>query len=234
MPLDNLKAGACTICGGKEFSFQPVLWPSLVQEWELGEHEVDYINRQQGHSCRGCGSSMRVRVLALAILSMFAEGGTFADFIHSSSSQQLKILEINKAGNLHEFLKEHPGHMLVEYPEYDMMSLKLPDHHFDLVIHSDTLEHVSDPVRALGECRRVLKETGRCIFTVPIIVGRLSRSRAGMTASYHGAERDKRPDFLVHTEFGSDLWTYALKAGFSKVSIYPINYPSAHAIVASC
>jgi len=161
MPLDNLKAGACTICGGKEFSIQPVLWPGLIQEWELGEHEVDYINRQLGHSCRGCGSSMRVRVLALAILSVYLEGGTFAEFIHSSAGQQLKILEINKAGNLHEFLKRHPGHLLVEYPEYDMMSLKLPDQQFDLVVHSDTLECVSDPVRAFSECRRVLKETGR-------------------------------------------------------------------------
>jgi len=101
MPLNNLKAGACTTCGGKEFSIQPVLWPGLIQEWELGEHEVDYINRQQGHACRGCGSSMRVRVLALAILSVYVEGGTFAEFIHSSAGQQLKILEINKAGNLH-------------------------------------------------------------------------------------------------------------------------------------
>lgn len=81
MPLNNLQAGVCTICGGKEFSFEPVLWPGLIQEWELGEHEVDYINRQQGHACLGCGSSMRVRVLALAILSVFVEGGTFAGFI---------------------------------------------------------------------------------------------------------------------------------------------------------
>jgi hypothetical protein len=101
MPLNNLKAGACTICGGKEFSIQPVLWPGLIQEWELGEHEVDYINRQQGHACLGCGSSMRVRVLALAILSGLGDDDTFDDFIQSSASQQLKIFEINEAGNLH-------------------------------------------------------------------------------------------------------------------------------------
>lgn len=176
---------------------------------------------------------MRVRVLALAILSAYNKKGIFADFIHSSAGQQLKILEINKAGNLHEFLKEHPGHMLVEYPEYDMMSLKLPDQKFDLVIHSDTLEHVSDPVRALRECRRVLKETGRCIFTVPIIVGRLTRSRVGMAASYHGGEKDNLSDFLVHSEFGSDVWTFLIQAGFSTVSICQIDYPAGIAIAAS-
>jgi len=226
MPLINLQAGVCTICGGKEFSFEPVLWPGLIQEWELGEHEVDYINRQQGHSCRGCESSMRVRVLALAILSVFVEGGSFDDFIQSSASQQLKILEINKAGNLHEFLKRHPGHMLVEYPEYDMMSLKLPDHHFDLVIHSDTLEHISDPLKALRECCRVLKEGGRLFYTIPVIVDRRTRSRKGMSPSYHGSPDCNAADYLVHTEFGSDAWKLAFEAGFKKVRIHAQEYPA--------
>jgi SAM-dependent methyltransferase len=226
MPLENLKAGACTICGGKEFSFQPVLWPSLIQEWELGEHEVDYINRQQGHSCRGCGSSMRVRVLALAILSIFAEGGTFADFIYSSTAQQLKILEINKAGNLHEFLKKHPGHLLVEYPEYDMMSLKFPDHHFDLVIHSDTLEHISDPLKALKECFRVLKEGGKLFFTIPVIVDRPTRFRQGLPPSYHGSPDSNAADYRVHTEFGSDAWKLMFEAGFKKLRIHAQEYPA--------
>jgi SAM-dependent methyltransferase len=232
MPLNNLKVGACTICGGKEFSFQPVLWPSLIQEWELGEHEVDYINRQQGHSCRGCGSSMRVRVLALAILSIFAEGGTFADFIHSSTGQQLKILEINKAGNMHEFLKEHPGHMLVEYPEYDMMSLKLPDHHFDLVIHSDTLEHISDPLKALKECFRVLKEGGKLFYTIPVIIDRPTRTRQGLLPSYHGSSDCNADDYRVHTEFGNDAWKLVFEAGFKRLRIHTEDYPAAIAFEA--
>jgi SAM-dependent methyltransferase len=226
MPLNNLKVGACTICGGKEFSFQPVLWPSLIQEWELGEDEADYINRQQGHTCLGCGSSMRVRVLALAILSVFVEGGTFAEFIHSSAGQQLKILEINKAGNLHEFLKGHPGHKLVEYPEYDMMALNLSDHHFDLVIHSDTLEHISDPLKALRECCRVLKEGGRLFYTIPVIVDRQTRSRKGMSPSYHGSPDCNAADYLVHTEFGSDAWKLAFEAGFKKLRIHAQEYPA--------
>ena len=226
MPLDNLKAGVCTICGGKEFSFQPVLWPGLIQEWELGENEVDYINRQQGHSCRGCGSSMRVRVLALAILSGLAEDGTFADFIQSSTSQQIKILEINEAGTLHEFLKGHPGHKLVEYPEYDMMSLKLPDHHFDLVIHSDTLEHISDPLKGLKECCRVLKEGGKLFYTIPVIVDRRTRSRKGMPPSYHGSPDCRAADYLVHTEFGSDAWKLVFEAGFKRLRIHAQEYPA--------
>jgi SAM-dependent methyltransferase len=222
----------CPICGGNEFDFQPVLWPRLIQEWELGEHEVDYINRQQGHSCRGCGSNMRVGVLALAILSVFAEGGTFADFIHSSAGQQLKIVEINKAGNLHEFLKEHPGHLLVEYPEYDMMSLKLPDQHFDLVVHSDTLEHVSDPLKALRECFRVLKKGGKLFYTIPVIIDRPTRTRQSLPLSYHGSSDCNADDYRVHTEFGNDAWKLVFEAGFKRFRIHTEDYPAAIAFEA--
>ena len=222
--INNLKAGACVICGGKDFSFQPVLWPELIQEWELGEHEVDYINRQQGHSCRGCGSSMRVRVLAHAILSALSKSCTFASFIHSGVCRQLKILEINKAGNLYEFLKGHSGHMLVEYPEYDMMALNLPDDHFDLVIHSDTLEHISDPLKALRECFRVLKEGGKLFFTIPLIVDRPTRFRKGLPPSYHGSPDCGAADYRVHTEFGSDAWKLVLEAGFKSLKIHAQEY----------
>jgi len=216
----------CPICGGNAFDFQPVLWPRLIQEWKLGEHEVDYINRQQGHSCRGCGSNMRVRVLAIAILSVFA------DFIQSSAGQQLKILEINKAGNLHEFLKEHPGHLLVEYPEYDMMSLKLPDQHFDLVVHSDTLEHVSDPLKALRECFRVLKNRGKLFYTIPVIIDRPTRTRQGLPGSYHGSSDCNADDYRVYTEFGNDAWKLVFEAGFKRVRIHAEEYPAAMAFEA--
>ena len=238
--LDNLNLSACPIFGGNEFSFQPVLWPGLIQEWELCEHEVDYINKQQGHSCRKCRSNMRARVLALAILSAFwekeestrVERRLFTDFIKSSAYQHLKILEINKAGNLHEFLKEHPGHMLVEYPEYDMMSLNLPDQLFDLVLHSDTLEHISDPLKALRECFRVIKKGGKLFYTIPIIIDRPTRTRQGLPPSYHGSSDCNADDYRVHTEFGNDAWKLVFEAGFKRLRIHTEDYPAAIAFEA--
>jgi len=41
----------------------------------------------------------------------------------------------------------------------------------DLIVHSDTLEHVDDPVAALTECRRIATPSGACCFTIPIIAG---------------------------------------------------------------
>jgi hypothetical protein len=62
-------------------------------------------------------------------------------------------------------------------------------------------------------------------FTVPVVVGRMSRSREGLPASFHG------PD-LVYTEFGLDVWNYVLKSGFDSVSINALDYPTALAITA--
>ena len=66
-------------------------------------------------------------------------------------------------GNLTRFLEPLPGHVLTTFPAVDMRHLSHADDTFDLVIHSDTLEHVADPVQGLVERLRVLKPGLRCI-----------------------------------------------------------------------
>jgi ubiquinone/menaquinone biosynthesis C-methylase UbiE len=100
------------------------------------------------------------------------------------------------------------------------------------VIHSDTLEHVPNPIHALAECRRVLKTGGFLAFTVPVIVARLSRSRDGLPPSYHGAPGENKGDYAVQTEFGADAWTYLLEAGFASVSLLSLVYPASIALLA--
>jgi SAM-dependent methyltransferase len=113
-----------------------------------------------------------------------------------------------------------------------MTNLPYADRRFDIVMHSDTLEHIIEPGRALAECRRVLALAGACIFTVPVIIGRLTRSRRGLPLSYHGHSDCREADFIVHTEFGADVWRSVLEAGFSSCRIVPFRYPSGLAIIA--
>jgi hypothetical protein len=70
------------------------------------------------------------------------------------------------------------------------------------------------------------------IFTVPTIVGRLSRSRAGLPASYHGQPGVEDPMMEVHTEFGADVWTYVMRAGFSACEFVAFRFPAGIAVVA--
>jgi ubiquinone/menaquinone biosynthesis C-methylase UbiE len=168
--------------------------------------------------------------LAAAILREFSFNGTFDQFCETRSD--LRILEINTAGNLTSFFKKMSLHRLIEYPQFNMLNLDIESESFDLVVHSDTLEHVPNPERALAECMRVLRSNGKCIFTVPMIVNRMTRSRAGLSPSYHGQSGTPANDQIVCTEFGADAWKSVIKAGFQSCDIYSFEYPAALAMIA--
>lgn len=141
-------------------------------------------------------------------------------------------MEVNEGGGLSSTLKVLLNYQFVRYLEYDTSSFSAESDIFDLVVHSDNLEHVPNPERALSECRRILRSDGKCIFTVPVIVDRMTRSRAGLAASYHGQSGVPADDQLVCTEFGADVWQAVLKAGFRSCEIFSFEYPAALVLIA--
>ena len=217
----------CAICGGSAFKFAPVLWAGLIAEWRLSPDEADYVDRQQGECCATCGGNLRSILLARMICQALDRPEPLATLVPTLAD--IKILEINEAGTLSPILRTAPAHTFGAYPEVDMHALPYGDQSFDIVVHSDTLEHVEHPVRALAECRRVLKLGGACCFTVPVIVGRLSASREGLPPSYHGDPTLCAEDQLVRTEFGADLWTYLARARFDHIEVSTLDFPSATA-----
>jgi ubiquinone/menaquinone biosynthesis C-methylase UbiE len=118
-----------------------------------------------------------------------------------------------------------------KFPQVDMMRMPYANGSYDLVVHSDTLEHVPQPITALAECYRVLAPGGFCAFTVPIIVDRMTRSRAGLPHSYHGGPNERLADFVVQTEYGCDAWKHLFLAGFQECRVMTPEFPSALALV---
>ena len=220
----------CSICNGQAFVSRAVLWADLIHEWQLSPEEAYYINRQQGECCANCGSNLRSIVLADALRSAFHTRHPLLQFCCSPEAKKFCVLEINEAGTLHGVLQRMPHHTFGAYPEVDMHALPYPDSSFDIVVHSDTLEHVPNPVHALAECRRVLRAGGVLCFTVPVLVGRLSRSRDGLPESYHGSAADSRDDYVVRTEYGADVWTQVVQAGFRDLHLFTLDFPAALAI----
>lgn len=220
----------CYVCGGNEFISVPVLWQELIEEWALNADEVAYINRQQGTSCKACRNNLRSIAIAKAILAKYDSRLTLQQFFRTAGSS-LRVLSINTAGGLPPTLELLPGYRLVSYPEYDMRQLHtIESGYFDLVLHSDTLEHVPDPVRGLKECRRLLARNGSCIFTIPMIIGRSTAGREGKKPSYHGNPKTDSADWAVQTEYGADCWIHCVQAGFSSVTLHCLEHPSAYAL----
>lgn len=224
----------CPCCGASEFVSRAVLWPALISEWDLDSYETDYINRQQGTSCARCGANLRSMALAVAITRACGYAGPLVEWVSTEMAANLAVLELNGAGSLTPVLRRLRGHVEVAYPQVDMLAMPFRDSSFDLVLHSDTLEHVPNPIRGLAECRRVLRSGGACCFTVPIVIGRLTRRRDGLPPSYHGTPEARLADYLVHTEYGADVWRHAMEAGFSEVRLVRAEFPAALAMVAVC
>ena len=208
MQQDDPVGAKCSVCGGRNFVYRQILWQALIDEWQLSADETYYINRQQGKSCTDCGSNLRSMALADAICSILDTSDTLRAFCASPAASSLKVLELNEAGSLHPVLRQLPLHVFGAYPDVDMHALPFADGTFDIVLHSDTLEHVPNPVHALGECRRVLRPGGALCYTVPVVIGRMSRDRTGLPKSYHGNPAETGDDYSVHTEFGADAWVY--------------------------
>jgi SAM-dependent methyltransferase len=222
----------CKVCGGNHFTHHDVLWPDLVTQWGLSPCEAQYINVQQGTSCTQCGANIRSIALADAILRYAHVSSNLTEWAAGDAAHSFSLLEINEAGSLSSVLRKLAGHRLIQYPEYNMMALPFESDSFDLVVHSDTLEHVPDPIQALRECRRVLRRGGACIFTVPVVLGRLTRSRKGLPVSLHGCQGGSDVSMTVHTEFGADVWCKVLDSGFDDCRIVPYRYPAGIALVA--
>ncbi len=231
-PGGEPRSFSCSICGGKSFQFTPVLWPGLVAEWELNPAEARYIDRQQGEACVRCGGNLRSIALASALRAAVGAERPLLRLVGSSKMRRLAVLELNEAGSLHAVLAKLPKHKFGAYPAVDMQALPYQAGTFDLVVHSDTLEHIEDPVKALTECKRVLKPGGALCFTVPVVAGRMSRNRQGLPNSYHGAPSTGASDYVVHTEFGADVWEFVARAGFSRITVMTLDYPAATAILA--
>ena len=110
----------------------------------------------------------------------------------------------------------------------DLTRLTFPDAAFDLVITSETLEHVADLAAALAEIRRVLAPGGRHVCTVPLLPGvptTFSRARLDET----GARVDLAPPIFhpggdvgypVFTEFGADFPAIVRAAGFDLTVVF--------------
>ena len=107
-------------------------------------------------------------------------------------------------------------------------ALAYPDNYFDIVLTSETVEHVPDRDKAWSEIHRVLKPGGWHFFTIPVIPSQkttITRAKIldgkredYLEPAYHGAWGD--PTMFVYTDFGMDVIDRLDEVGFKTTVLY--------------
>jgi SAM-dependent methyltransferase len=205
------------------------------------------MEQREGSRCAKCDSNLRSGHLAGAIVAevnamAHTRATHLSGLFRDARARALAIAEINSADTLHRYLKGCPGlrysefgSQAAEVPSEDLMALSYPDASFDLVITSDTLEHVPEIGRALREIFRVLKPGGAHVFSVPAVMGRPTRQRARLVQgqvthllppTFHAGPAECSPDFLVFYEFGDDFEALCTEAGFEMAVLRDAANPS--------
>lgn len=227
----------CPVCGARLIRVsRRVMGGELLAQWNLDSRWIRLFDQREGEICISCGASLRVRQLALALIAwanqrLCSSERDLKTLFSSESARSLKVAEINSCGALHKALHLFPGLAYSEFePESknvrheDLQCLSYRDESFDLVLHSDTLEHVPDIAKALRELWRVLKPNGTMLCTIPMVRdGRRTLKRAEMVngqlehllpPSYHGGSYQSTRQYLVCSEFGEDSVELFAAAGF--------------------
>ena len=240
------RVGRCVCCGRRAaFLFEPgIIPPKLIELWELTPELADAFTRKESLGCSACGAKLRAQRIAQVILGVYPvkpPAKSFADWARRPEIETLAIAEINTIEGLHESLRNHPrtkvsdfrhggarGEVIDGVRHEDLSALTYDSAEFDLVLTSETLEHVPDLAAALAQIRRVLKPSGRHIFTIPMLPN-VERTYArsvlnGAGKVEHRAVPIAHPGgdtgYPVFTEFGEDIVELMALTGFATVVHY--------------
>ena len=202
----------CINCGCEKFSQRSIIDNELAEFWDLSIQEREWLDEREGHYCLSCQMTKRVRMLFWSIKKLARPSRDYR-ILHLNQTNYLSSA-LRAMGQLTETIyqpKKPMGKNIGGLVNQDICQLTFKSSQFDLVIHSEILEHLHDYQQALSEVQRVLKSGGIQIYTVPLLFSRMTRRRVRLdetsTAinvlppSFHGCERE----FPVIWEFGSDF-----------------------------
>lgn len=134
--------------------FYNVVWTEYIPEFEASKEHLEMFFTKEEIKSRdildcGCGTGIFTNIFA------FLEAGKVTGLDISPGS-----LETGRK------IQEKMGSKNIEFVEGDMLSIPYKDRHFDIVWAWGSAHHTEDPMRALDEIDRVLKNGGKLLLAL--------------------------------------------------------------------
>lgn len=192
---------------------------------------------ETGVRCLRCGASAVHRSIGSALRR------------HVGSLARRDCCELSARGPLTAFLRDTarsvalseyfadvpPGTLRDGVRCEDVCRLSYADASFDVITHTEVLEHVPDDATAFAQLRRVLRPGGWMFFTVPLRDGATlerARLRDGIVEHleppvYHGDPVRGGAPVLAFRDYGTDIVERLLASGFGRAWIDPADAAAA-------
>jgi hypothetical protein len=177
--------GRCFVCK-EESKFYFNSWiVSKDIEKEMNDPSDFYsLLARESYFCKVCLTSDRKRLLYKHLVEHISEKSKIHIDDLREFEDQLSVLiigDLGKHGYLQKLVTEHlactttyfnPEEAIGTRKDHlinaDIENLTFLNTEFDLVIHTDVLEHCNNPTLAIESCLQILKNDGAMIFTIPI------------------------------------------------------------------
>lgn len=239
------KKGKCIVCEKTTvFHFNSWIVSKDIEKQINNKNEFEKLLARESYFCRVCLTSDRKRILYIHLLQTLSDKTGNAILNLREASKDLSVLVIGNLGrssylqnlvtkNLtctttYYDLEKEFGILHKSEVNADIQNLPFRSRSFDLVIHTDVLEHCENPQIALDSCLRVLKNDGSLIFTIPIN----SRIDESFSTKYraekiwHGRGKwifsilPKTDGYLERHVFGKDYSQYLYPNTPNNISAY--------------
>ena len=129
------------------------------------------------------------------------------------------MIEINPGQKLVAFSSDASQICASFVSELDMQGMSFADSSIDVIIHSDTLEHVPDSKAALKECHARFEAGRPFVLYCADCCRPLDPDAARIATELSREPGVNRDDCIVQTEYGADFWCEIFDAGFREVTL---------------
>jgi SAM-dependent methyltransferase len=214
----------CGECGVRRL--RPMATPEQLEAF----YSADYYGRdwykQQGQGMAFAKSFLR-GLAPGRFLDVGCGLGFFIDGIRKHSRWEVSGVEFSEKAV--EFARRELG---LDVRQGELAEVGYPEAHFDYVHVSNVLEHVTDPVGLLRECRRVIRPGGTFHLRVPngaadsldLITFHRERGEPALSPSGHLYFFPERTLLRMFDEAGFRVeraYTYGIRRGLSSMGRWP-------------